>query len=371
MDKTWPVYHPAISLILGGVRYMSNTELFIWDADRDGTPQSFEEATQMVLELRRKKCTATQNMFRFAQSGEDELIEIFGGFSSRFNPSKAAIAWDMSFDDWEALLPMLVICANKNNLVVYYENIIMLFLPDGSVLPDEGEEAWDALQEHSDDTSSIPSTKGKFAKYFEERLLKMLSKHGKWEKTKRPWLNNGNNVFFLRINDQFSLYVANEIQGEAGEFISLVSAFFCCIPVEKIMSKFSFYKPEIVFSSNLLTQLIGYKLEKIKMRNEQDVIRIINDVGSCMFPALTNVRNINDLDALLNGNIDINFKDYFHSYVFQPQCLAVARLAGNPHFEELVVKIQSSKGWYVNAEHLENELPRFIQYLRDEVTPIA
>ena len=33
---------------------MSNTELFIWDADRDGTPQSFEEATQMVLELRLK-----------------------------------------------------------------------------------------------------------------------------------------------------------------------------------------------------------------------------------------------------------------------------------------------------------------------------
>ena len=55
-----------------------------------------------------------------------------------------------------------------------------------------------------------------------------------------------------------------------------------------------------------------------------------------------------------------------------PQCLIVARLAGNPHFEELVVKLgERAQGRLANAEVWETEWPKLVEYLRNEVKPIV
>jgi hypothetical protein len=62
-----------------------------------------------------------------------------------------------------------------------------------------------------------------------------------------------------------------------------------------------------------------------------------------------------------------NYSDNKNFY--SPLSLIVARLAGNPHFEELVIK-REAETWGLNQDVRETEWPKLLKYLREEVQPI-
>ena len=64
-----------------------------------------------------------------------------------------------------------------------------------------------------------------------------------------------------------------------------------------------------------------------------------------------------------------------HRGFYIPHCLIVTRLAGNPHFEELVTKFEelsfAGGAWGANSTAKATELPKLVKYLREEVKPLV
>lgn len=57
--------------------------------------------------------------------------------------------------------------------------------------------------------------------------------------------------------------------------------------------------------------------------------------------------------------------------VYAPRCLILARLANNPHFEELAVNLAAPRAPGANQAALITEWPKLVKYLREEVQPIV
>jgi hypothetical protein len=57
--------------------------------------------------------------------------------------------------------------------------------------------------------------------------------------------------------------------------------------------------------------------------------------------------------------------------VYTPRCLIVARLANNPHFEELAVTLANPRSPGANYDALPTEWPKLVKYLREEVQPLV
>ncbi|HMY00774.1 MAG TPA: hypothetical protein PKC44_13460 [Agitococcus sp.] len=82
------------------------------------------------------------------------------------------------------------------------------------------------------------------------------------------------------------------------------------------------------------------------------------------------------IDALFNGDIDERVKKRVHHVDYMPHALIAARLANNPQFENLAISLaptqHDTKRWPAPAKIDPFETwPKLVQYLRDEVKPLA
>ena len=88
-------------------------------------------------------------------------------------------------------------------------------------------------------------------------------------------------------------------------------------------------------------------------------------------------QDIKGVDALLNGDVDEVVKNEVHSTIYMPYCLIVARLAGNPNFEELAVSLgtygKGSGKFWGKFDHtiISAGWPKLVKYLREEVKPLV
>ena len=87
--------------------------------------------------------------------------------------------------------------------------------------------------------------------------------------------------------------------------------------------------------------------------------------------------DIKSIDALLNGNIDNAVKNEVYSSCYTPFALIAARLADNPHFDELAVSLGtygagSGRAWgkFSDAE-VAVAWPKLVKYLKEEVKPLV
>ena len=89
------------------------------------------------------------------------------------------------------------------------------------------------------------------------------------------------------------------------------------------------------------------------------------------------INNINGIEALLNGGeIDQAAKFTLSSFLYNVYALIAARLAGNPHFEELTVLLApygAGKSISGHSPHTDIAAawPTLVNYLRDEVKPLV
>ena len=94
-----------------------------------------------------------------------------------------------------------------------------------------------------------------------------------------------------------------------------------------------------------------------------------------IFPLLNAALDISGLDNIMNGDLNPRFSEYMHRSFFIPHCLIVARLAGNPHFDEMVLKFESlsfeRNAWGANSAAKATELPKLVKYLKEEVKPLV
>ncbi|MBB5020586.1 hypothetical protein HNQ59_003907 [Chitinivorax tropicus] len=79
------------------------------------------------------------------------------------------------------------------------------------------------------------------------------------------------------------------------------------------------------------------------------------------------------MDSLLNGSLCSEAKEWARTGASLVNCLIVARLAGHPDFEALVVELTDAfkKSIYSKTEPNMAEWDKLVAYLRTEVQPLA
>ena len=92
---------------------------------------------------------------------------------------------------------------------------------------------------------------------------------------------------------------------------------------------------------------------------------------------MSTIKDIKDIDALFNGDIDEAVKSEVYSYLYTPYALIAARLAGNPNFEELALRLgtygpDSGRTWgKFGYSEVAVAWPKLVKYLREEVKPLV
>jgi hypothetical protein len=361
---------------------MSMPFVFLWDAARHGTPKSYEQALEMWDELyhrTEKEETVSEKLVAFGEefgqfidnSGEESWLNVLAGTGAYVRRCRSAVLrLELPDTDWQPVLVKMVEVANKHGLVALHEDGVSLFLPNGKVLPANRAKTWKALQAALKQEGGFPQTLAQFKKWLTPQVEMMLTRHGEWVKGNLPW-GNGELGYVKSVNDT-KLYIAVDDYGGGGRFCFDV-IFFCSHPlVESICRKFRFISPEIVFWGGALTSILGYSSKaQVMVMSAIEAMTILNNCEEAIFPSLDSVDSLRGLDDLLNGVADIRYRDMFHNYVYKPQCLIVARLAGNPNFETLAEELAVETGWYGNEDVWKEEWPKLVKYLREEVQPIV
>ncbi|RZU46943.1 hypothetical protein EV700_1329 [Fluviicoccus keumensis] len=357
---------------------MSNHYIVAWDARHHGMPKDFAVAGEQAARLLTQEEGPSAGLQSFAEEvaaylqncGEEGWQQFLWDLPGRAKGNgRAAMRIEMPYEDWQHILVKMVEVAAKHQVVLYNENLVMVFLPSGQVLPAARNKIWQGLQAAWSAGSEFPQTKGQFKKWFDPQFDTVLARHGNFVKDKNPWENRL--VAFIRDGDfckQYISYICDNYDGVLNVEVSLRVS---CKAVQEICQHFKFFGEDTVFSADLFFRVLKWPTERRDISSFQDADRWLNAMEEALFPAMDLACTIQGLDLLLNGEADTRYRDHFHNYVFKPQCLIVARLAGNPRFEELVEELSVETGWHANASVRKTEWPRLVQYLREEVKPIV
>lgn len=360
---------------------MNGHYVFAWDARRHGLPKDYAAASAMAKELYDKQdgepgeglplfADAVDSYLR--EYGDEDCLEQFlWDLPKRARSNgRAAMRIEMPYEDWEHILVKMVEEAARHQVVLVDEEMVMVFLPDGKVLPAARKKAWQGMCAAWRQDAEFPKSKGQFKKWFEPQFLMVLGKYGEFKRKKMTWLGESTSYNGL-ISDDVVLYTDFNIDGSDGNYDVDVWLSVSQPAVSAVSHKFKFIFPEIVFWGKIFSEIIGGPYEGRRVSNIEDAKLMLRDLEGFLSRVLPLCLGVKTLDMLLNGDADIRFRDHFHNMIHMPQCLIVARLAGNPNFEELVVKLGSTDGWYANGEYKESEWPKLVEYLRNEVKPIV
>jgi len=362
---------------------MSMPFVFLWDAARHGTPKSYEHALEMWDDLyhrTEKEETASERLVAFGEefgqfidgSGEESWLNVLAGTGAYARRCRTAVLrLELPDTDWQPVLVKMVEVASKHGLVALHEDGVSLFLPNGKVLPANRAKTWKALQAALKQEGGFPKTLAQFEKWLMPQVEMMLERHGLWEKGVLPW-NEEQQAYVRNDGKSLTLYIYVTCQRNKRGFCFGIS--FCIIDttVSEICSRFRFFAPDRVVRGEVMTSILGYKsFAEIDVTDCHSGFKVLGNCERGLFPILDPALSITKLDILLNGGADHRYKDYFHNFVYKPQCLIVARLAGNPDFEKLSHELAVDTGWHANEDVWKEEWPKLVKYLREEVRPIV
>lgn len=202
----------------------------------------------------------------------------------------------------------------------------------------------------------------------------MLVRHGDWVKAELPRTDNA--PTYVCRNDQgtiICIYIVSYAREDGLNFninIAVINE-----AVAAISGQFNFVCGDVVFeggvSNDILKRDRFSRISNPPIKCAIDAMNRINEFEQALFPSINHAFTIKGLDQLVNGEIDPRYRDYLHNDAFKPQCLIVARLAGNPNFEALVTSLEEKPGRFGNAMVWNEEWPKLVKYLREEVKPIV
>jgi len=175
------------------------------------------------------------------------------------------------------------------------------------------------------------------------------------------------------VMKDFLVYIYNYLE-RGGFFLFDIKYVITNKMVSDIGCCFKFVSGDKVCRGGVFDSILGYDMHnnsELAVRSTSDALRLINACERALLPAFDHAWTIDGLDKLLNGDADPRYRDYFHNFVYKPQCIIVARLAGSPRFESLVDELGVETGWYGNAMVWKEEWPKLVKYLREEVKPIV
>jgi len=312
---------------------------------------------------------------------------------------------------WQRPLRALVKAASKYSIIIADEELVMAFLPNEEVLPDE--RAWRNLlwelgqedkliTEHA--AKGLPQSVEDYASWLRVFLDVELGKYG-FKRTEKPKSEGGGDYFpmswYCREVEIGQQYINLEHRGELAHYGNYTIFFMICPIISDIYQKFNFSThTKRVFLGEMrhVVDVSKYgSSSPLSIELTQEYISLI--ASAVIKPFLDTTRDIKGLDKLVNGFLssqpesyielirDVNLKkalrkaDAQNEYLtperyksmgfYYPQCLIIARLANNPQFDKLIRFFEAKKSFGANDQARATEWPKLVKYLQEEVKPLV
>lgn len=323
--------------------------LFVWEQPAGAPlPRSPEEAGALVAGLQRAEGRAGGNLVAFARRLPGEL----GAASS---DDSAVLVLGLPQEDRLRFIRAVVEAAKAHRLTVLDDQLGLVFLPTGAVLPPDQTQLWDAVVEELD-TLPKPLGKAETERLLRRHVGEALAPHGF-----RPVPESRFHVEFARPVDGGVQRVQFWISGAGAE---LRCGVICTVTHEKVAEIYDRFCGKNIPGGaewSLLVnapELLGERPDAtFPVANASGVQALAATIARVVVPRLDEWKDIAGVDRVVNR--DARFPVMAQRFA----SLIVAALAGNPDFERLADALRAAKA--NQGEELRGALERLIAFLRD------
>lgn len=362
-------------------------DVIIWDADVYGVEKDYKKIVQQARALAGQEAKPSDTLLAFARDVEsrsqDENLEpavlrYLQHFEARIiaaNKAACKVALPEYEPHWRSLLDILIEETTRHELLLCDEELELVFLPDDSILSSRIINEPQPLIE-SETQKDFPVTLKQFHQLFKSKVYELLREHG-FVLVEEVH----DDEFYIRYDKTITmgkLSLTVSYQGGMGNF----EPDLCLSIIEdnmiSIAQKSDFSFPMIGGGGIILPVLV------VKKRNLDSCINnwkkfeeLLNLLRESVLRWSDAIKNIKDIDALINGEMDEDVKNKVHSSLYTPYALITARLAGNPDFEELALSLgtygaDSGRNWgKFGYSEVAVAWPKLVKYLREEVKPLV
>ena len=363
-------------------------DVIIWDADVYGVEKDYKKIVQQARALAGQEAKPSDTLLAFARDVEsrsqDENLEpavlrYLQHFEARIiaaNKAAFKVALPEYEHHWRSLLDILIEETTRHELLLCDEELELVFLPDDSILSSRTINEPQPLIE-LEAQKDFPVTLKQFHQLFKSKVYELLREHG-FVLVEEV---HDDEEFYIRYDKTITmgkLSLTVSYQGGMGNF----EPDLCLSIIEdnmiSIAQKSDFSFPMIGGGGIILPVLV------VKKRNLDSCINnwkkfeeLLNLLRESVLRWSDAIKNIKDIDALINGEMDEDVKNKVHSSLYTPYALIAARLAGNPDFEELALSLgtygaDSGRNWgKFGYSEVAVAWPKLVKYLREEVKPLV
>lgn len=164
-------------------------DVIIWDASIYGTPHDYDMKTlQQAQALVRQEAKPSAKLLAFAREVESRsqnnnlnstVLRYLKNFEKKvIVANTAAYLIDLPEYQWRSLLKIFIEVAQAHELVLFDEQLVLLLLPDGSILPPHTARSWQSTLEELENDSGFPQTLMDFHQLITTQIGGLLNEHG-------------------------------------------------------------------------------------------------------------------------------------------------------------------------------------------------
>lgn len=347
---------------------MSANPLYLWDPTQHSTvPQTFDEAVEQLRSLFEVRQAASERFRVFAQHLQACVQHLNYSENPNFDDyrnlnreiptwDKAVLSLSLPYDDAITAQHLIVNSATHAGLAVFDDNYILLFMPDGRILPRERRYGWeDLVRESAKLKADLPKTSAAFKKVIHPPLMERLKKLGfkkgmdsqgkpalirilasGIEQCLTPGYLRGNTDLRFQLRLSINHPALMEIYGHCG-FSTNHDAIVVELP-------------------RVYPDALGHNI-----RSQAALRRVEQGLDTVLQPILETACDFAGLDQLINSDRFPAIHEEISKGPFRKTCLLVARITGNPDYDALETEIAVSED-SVDAE----ALARLLRHLREE-----
>ncbi|MBH1971950.1 hypothetical protein FK216_11190 [Moraxellaceae bacterium AER2_44_116] len=361
---------------------MSGQMLYLWDANDHGVPKNMDEVFKTFNQLVEKPerpssailafAQRLQDLARFHQVFQEPTKQLYYNLVEQFKQHQYALHnLALPYSNYLPLLKILGKTAEAFNLVIYDDQLGVAYLPTRKSLP-EGDCAISWLMQEDYFANKTFKNLNEFKDYTQPLMHELMARYGLSYELLTP--TSTKPMYIKKTTYSIQYISVGYTQDKEGDY-GLNGCLYIDIPmVEDIYNRFEFFKEKNANSVEmlLLDHLYPLNSDKRKLKTKEDIAARIQLFEDEFLKSLAIAENMKDLDRLLNSDINDRFKWIIQGCgIYTPRCLIVARLANNPHFEELAMSLATPRAPAANRTSLPTEWPKLVKYLREEVQPIV
>lgn len=368
-----------------------SADIALWDPEINGFPRSYEEATAIYLKLSDgEKSTSNSKLIKFASmfdvllkdSELDQDLRHCYESIQRYAQQNQLALYTVGLPQSGSIdaLKKIVENAQAAGIIVFYDMMGAVFLPDGQVFPEDKAEMWRGALAYIENPPDFPRTLKGFKKLADPLFTAMAERHG-MRKVELPFIHD--TMGYVREVTLGQQYLTWNLLGSAGEYKIEVRVYFYNYDIFKIYDSFDFYKNMKAIGITLPHELSQINVSKYKeftqnpyseITNHQSLKNVIDFFEYYTFSEILDpAQDIKGFDKVYNYKDidDTLYRIDERKNLYSPCSLILARLVGNPRFEEMVAAYEADPNWGANRKAKVTEFPKLLDFLRNQVKPIV